>query len=532
MADRRPNFLLFITDQHHADFLGCYGHPTVQTPNIDAIAAAGTRFDNFFVNNPVCMPNRATLMTGRLSSQHKVRSNGIPLPLGSVTFPDLLMAQGYDTALIGKSHLQTMTGRPPIAGKPAPKFADTAPSVELSEAVRPVPGEASYDQEHPKHWQGNEPLKMTLPFYGFGHVDLLTGHGQRVGGHYYQWLKTQTADADAYRDTDNQLDHDYVCPQAHRMKLPEELHPTNYLANQAVEYLAAPGRKDTPFFAMVSFPDPHHPFTPPGKYWDMYDPADMELPRSFGLPDDQVPPSVLWAREQRATGQGSDGESAMAVGEREVREALALTCGMITLVDDAIGRVMAQLRSNGLDQETVIVFMSDHGDYLGSHGLLLKGPLHYRDIIRTPFIWADPKRQTVGSVSTDAMCSTMDVAASILERAEIEPNNGMTGESVGDVLTGGSERNDPVIIEDDGQRTYMGYPSAPKVRTVVTKEWRLTVAHNVEWGELYDLRNDPDEINNLWDSPAHIEDKSAMLLKLVKRQAELSDTSPWPTYRA
>ena len=114
MADKkRPNFILFINDQHRHDYLGCYGHPVVKTPNIDSIAARGVAFDEFYVASPVCMPNRATLMTGRMPSVHGVRSNGIPLSRDAVTFVDLLRAAGYDTALIGKSHLQNFTGRPP-----------------------------------------------------------------------------------------------------------------------------------------------------------------------------------------------------------------------------------------------------------------------------------------------------------------------------------------------------------------------------------------------------------------------------------
>jgi arylsulfatase A-like enzyme len=103
---RRPNFLLFITDQHRADHLGCYGNRVVRTPNIDSIAARGARFDHFYVANAICMPNRATLMTGRMPSLHGVRYNGIPLSLEAVTFVELLAAAGYSTALVGKSHLQ------------------------------------------------------------------------------------------------------------------------------------------------------------------------------------------------------------------------------------------------------------------------------------------------------------------------------------------------------------------------------------------------------------------------------------------
>src|SRR3954449_2948697 len=108
----RSNFLLFITDQHRADFLGCYGHPVLRTPHIDAIAARGTAFDRFYVATPVCMPNRASLMTGRMPSVHGARANGIPLSRSQHTFVELLAAAGYRTALIGKSHLQNFNGMP------------------------------------------------------------------------------------------------------------------------------------------------------------------------------------------------------------------------------------------------------------------------------------------------------------------------------------------------------------------------------------------------------------------------------------
>ena len=111
----KPNFLLFITDQHRVDYLGCYGHPVLKTPNIDSIAARGTRFARFYVATPVCMPNRATLMTGRMPSVHGVRSNGSPLSLESNTFVDALRAAGYATALVGKSHLQNFSDVPAIA---------------------------------------------------------------------------------------------------------------------------------------------------------------------------------------------------------------------------------------------------------------------------------------------------------------------------------------------------------------------------------------------------------------------------------
>lgn len=118
---KRPNFVLFITDQHRADYLGCYGHPTLHTPNIDKMADGGIAFDRFYVSAPVCMPNRASLMTCRVPSSHGVRMNGIPLDKAQVTFVDLLRDAGYDTALIGKSHLQTFSDEEPALRRRTPR---------------------------------------------------------------------------------------------------------------------------------------------------------------------------------------------------------------------------------------------------------------------------------------------------------------------------------------------------------------------------------------------------------------------------
>ena len=135
MTDR-PSFILFITDQQRADFLGCTGHPVLKTPNIDAIAAGGVIHDRFYVASPVCMPNRASLMTARLPSSHGVRMNGIPLDRRHVTFVDLLRAAGYGTALIGKSHLQNIAGRPPIMARPQPRPGVEVAPGNLAEAER------------------------------------------------------------------------------------------------------------------------------------------------------------------------------------------------------------------------------------------------------------------------------------------------------------------------------------------------------------------------------------------------------------
>ena len=530
MSDR-PNFLFIITDQHRADHLGCGGHPILQTPNIDSIAERGRQFDRFYVANPVCMPNRATLMTGRMPSVHGVRHNGIPLSLQSNTFVDLLSANGYCTALMGKSHLQNMTGHSAMMPRRNIPEGRKPPPKELAEALKPVANDDQYDQELPSRWESGQFSPMTLPFYGFDHVDLCTGHGDQVGGHYYHWLSQRHSDPSALRGEDNALPHEYVCPQAYRTAVSEELYPTRYVEEKTLEYIDARAADGAPFFAMASFPDPHHPFTPPGKYWGMYDPADMVLPHSFELVNDP-PPHLSWAYAARDEGSAqTNSQNAFAVDERETREAMALTCGMIAMIDDAVGTILARLEEHGLAKNTIVVFTSDHGDFLGDHRLMLKGPVHYQGLIRVPFIWADtPDRATVGT--SDALCGTLDIASTILERTQVEPFNGIQGRSLLHAIAGDDDTNSAMLIEADDQRSYFGFDKPIRMRTLVTRNWRMSVYQGAEWGEIYDLENDPDEMRNLWDEPSHASIRAELIEILARKQIELVDRSPFPTARA
>jgi arylsulfatase A-like enzyme len=533
---RRPNFLFFITDQHRVDYLGCYGHPVLKTPNIDSIAARGTRFERFYVATPVCMPNRATLMTGRMPSVHGVRSNGSPLSLQSNTFVDALRAAGYATALVGKSHLQNFSDIPAMLQRPPARSGDQMLGAEFAEARKPAASEGHYDQEHPKQWEAGRDFKMRLPFYGFEHVDLCTAHGDQVGGHYYTWLKSQRSDADALRARKNRLPHDYVCPQAYRTPIPEELYPTSYIAEKSCAWIdryAAAGDRSQPFFLMASFPDPHHPFTPPGRYWSLYRPQDMTLPPSFHHGNCPLARPVAWALAQRESGRAVLTEqAAFAVDEREAREAMALSCGMIAMIDDAVGRILAQLAARGLVEDTIVIFTTDHGDFLGDHRLLLKGPAHYDGITHVPFIWAEPG--TRPSCRAEVIGGTLDIAATILDRARIQPYNGIQGESLLPAINGegAASTRDSMVIEDDQQRALLGYQAPSRLRTLVTARWRMTIAHADAWGELYDLANDPHEMDNLFEDPGYRGARAELMEKLAYRQIELADRSPLPMGRA
>jgi arylsulfatase A-like enzyme len=524
----RPNFLFIMTDQHRADHLGCYGNPLVRTTNIDGLAGRGTRFDRFYTATPICMPNRATLMTGRMPSLHGSRHNGIPLSLNATTFVDIMRAAGYDTALIGKCHLQSISESVPTIGLPEQHPDKLAPPEHLREADRTWPASGRYDQELRSTWHGHPDFELALPYYGFSHVELAVGHGDQVTGHYERWLSARQANADSLRGRKNQLPgNHYTAPQAWRTRIPEELYPSSYVAERTIAYLEQhAGKAGQPFFLQCSFPDPHHPFTPPGKYWNMYDPVDISLPPSFNAGEHLVPPHLqqLYIEREQA-GANRDGQRAFAITEAEARQAIALTYGMITMIDDAVGRILQCLSSAGLANNTIVIFNADHGDFMGDHQLLLKGALHYQGLVRVPFIWSDPEAQSTGLVNS-GLCGTIDLARTILDRAGLEGYNGMQGVSLLQAIEGGETGHDAMAIEEHQRRGYMGFKNNFRARSLITEDHRLTLYEGVEWGELYDLRSDPAEMHNLWDDPGAAHTQHRLTERLARKLMELTDTSP------
>ena len=532
----QPNFLIFITDQHRADHLGCYGNSIVRTPNIDALADDGVSFDRAYVATPVCMPNRGSIMTSRMPSVHGARSNGVPLPLESVTFADLLGQSGYRTALVGKSHIQNMEDIPPLL-QPAPKLPGTRPVAGLPESRRGEPDSVAYGQELLSAWR-DPAHQMRTPYYGFQDVVLCNGHGDECFGDWLRWLEREHPELAKRRGREHGVrDPNIAAPQAWQTALDEFSYPSHFIAEQSSRWITehVQHHPDQPFALMCSFPDPHHPWTPPGRYWNMYRPEDMPLPYSQD-PAVRQPRHVQWLIDERESGAARvDSPRLFAASARELQEMIALTYGMITNIDDRIGMVMNTLKSCGADKNTVVVFTADHGDLMGDHGIVLKGPLHYQGLVRVPFIWRDPSAAAASSADApaarrDDLVSSIDLPATILARAGISAPNGSQGkalfDTVGEALPSG---RDAVLIEENQQRAYMGFKNAVSVRTLVTNRHRLSVFQEGDWGELYDLQNDPHEINNLWDEAEAESIKSALLLRLVRAQIEHAETSPNPT---
>ncbi|RZS84728.1 sulfatase family protein [Pigmentiphaga kullae] len=526
---RQPNILLIMTDQHRADHLGCYGNRQVRTPHIDGIAARGTVFDRFYVASPICMPNRSTLMTGRMPSLHGVRHNGIPLRLDDTTFATMLGARGYRTALIGKSHLQNMQDIPPLVQRAPHEGRAVVPA--HPDATGDRRDGPAYEQELASRWR-DPAHRIRLPYYGFDHVELCMEHGDEAFGDYQRWLAQRLPEADGLRGRRHaRADDRYVAPQAWRTRLPEACYPSRYIAERGAAYLEAHAARGAaqPFFLKCSFPDPHHPFTPPGRYWGMYDPRSIAVPPTCAPPAAEAPPHLRWLHDERAGGRANlDTPRVVAVTPREAREAIALSYGMITLVDDCIGRILQALEATGQARDTIVAFTSDHGDFMGDHGLLFKGPLHYQGLVRVPFIWADPRAP--GGRRSAALHGTLDIAQTLLHRTGTAPYHDIQGMSLLPALDDpGWQGHDAVLIEDEIQRVFGGFDSPVRLRTLITRQWRLSVYLGAEWGELYDLANDPHERVNLWHDPRHAGTRASLMEALVRKMMALASRSPLPT---
>lgn len=515
---KRPNFLLFMTDQHRADWLGCSGHPVLRTPNIDRLCDGGTRFTNFHVAHPICMPNRASFLTCRMPSVNGARHNGLPLPLGSNTFVDCLRRAGYRTALIGKAHHQPFSKAPPRVARGR---WDEDPHSE----ARFMPPVSEYEQELGDRFANDPDHAVTYPYYGFDHVDQVSFHGDRTRGDHERWLKANLPNYLDLVGAGNQLPHDYTCPMAVRTRLPEEAYSTAYIRDRAIDWIKAHASDDQPFLLMVSFTDPHHPFNPPGRYWDMYNPDDMIVPANFAGMEGGTP---LYRHFRNRKGEpGLAREALENIDETQARQAMALTAGMIAMIDDAIGDVRGALNTTGTADATVQIFNSDHGDMMGDHGLLLKGPLNLDAVIRVPFIWNDPEEK--GIETTHALASTIDIGPSILKRAGVEGFNGIQGLDLMPALRQDRPVRGRLLIEHDG---HVDNPLTgdlpPRLRTVVTEDWKMTVYLDQDWGELFDRKNDPHELKNLWDVPDAAKTRQDLLWDLTQEMMRAIDRSPRP----
>ncbi len=490
------NILFIMADQLRADYLSCYGHPRLETPNLDALAGKGVRFDRAYVQSPVCGPSRMSFYTGRTAFSHGATWNFVPLPVGEVTLGDHLSGHGIRTALVGKTHMAADIDGMKRVGLPP----DCNPGLAISEC-----GFEPYERD-----DGEHPNFSADP-------DLAYNRYLRARG--YESPNPWNDYANAGEGPDGALHEGWYmrnAPMAARVA--EEHSETAYMTDRALQLLEEQG--DAPWCLHLSYIKPHWPYIAPAPYHDMYGPGDL-LPALRDEREREDPHPVYRAFMNHNAGK--------TFSRDEVRAAvIPAYMGLIKQIDDHLGRVFRYLEETGRMDDTMIVFTSDHGDYLGDHWLGEK-ELFHEQAARVPMIVYDPAPEadaTRGSVD-GRFIEAIDLVPTFLEACGIEiPTHIVEGRSALWRLRGGSgEALDHAYSELDyafyKARVELGVdPHEARLFMIRTADWKYI--HALGFGaQLFDLRNDPSEFVDLGRDPGYAgirEDLQTMLFDRISRR--------------
>lgn len=475
-----PNVVLISTDQQRWDAIGVEGRG-VLTPNLDALCATGTRMRTCITPHPMCQPARASLLTGKLPYTHGVRDNGRDLApeFAEQGLAGRFGAHGYRTAFVGKAHFTSQQ-----------TFAPTGSPECYSSAA-----------QFPANWRGS--------YFGFDDVQLTLRphhHARWVDPpealHYERWLDQDGNGRQRWDLAKEHLPPETSHFQAWRSALEAPWHSTQWVGDRALEVLDEQG--EAPLFAWISFPDPHPPFLAPKPWSDLHDPDEVVIAKNFELDLDQRPwwhRAFFESRERQPIGvehaQGGVNWGARGrMSERDLREITAIYFGMVAAVDAQIGRIMQKLDEDGRLNNTIVVFVSDHGEWLGDHGLILKGPMLYDGLLRVPCIIAGPGIPA-GRCIEDPV-SLVDLRSTLMDLCELdgEPDDGASWRGLFD----GTDRREYALAEYEVDASRSG--ADLDLRTVRTGQHRMSVDLLSGTGELYDLATDPGEMRNIFDDPA------------------------------
>ena len=468
MNSQPPNIILICSDQHRAASLGAYGNSICRTPNLDRLAGQGVTFDRCFAQNPICMASRSTIMTGLLSRNHRVFNNNMTLSRLVPTLADICQTAGYRTVAVGKMHLTT-------------------------------------------HHDG----VPTAPYYGFAQLDCVEDN--QIGP-YFEWALKNFPEYEGYlvgtlfnlprneaywqgrRDYRKECLaawEEYVKPLeisatcnwgfGHYSPLPAEAHHNTWITDRAIAQLQA-HNPATPLLQWVSYVQPHAPLAPPEKYRRLYRPEDVDARIGTDLDEAMLPLHTRAARMYYKT-----------FTEQDHRILRALYYASVTFVDEQIGRFLKAVEQKLDLRNTIILYLSDHGELLGDYSLYGKTAYHYDSCIRVPLLCRWDEHWPAGQ-RANAITELTDLTPTLLEAAGMKVDALMDGRSFVGVLTSpGTAARDSAFIE-----SYGGLPEDPSptpltwARTIRSDRWRATFYPRSDYGELYDLQNDPHELRNLW----------------------------------
>jgi arylsulfatase len=470
---RRPNILLITSDQQRFDSLGCNGNTLVRTPNLDSLARRGVNFQNAFVQNTVCIPSRACIQTGRYTHQHGVDymedviDDTPGLPAWEVTFMERLQAAGYYTGAFGKLHM--------------------------------------------------------YPHKGFHEMQVCGGKGARwrksagepvglgpLGRDYAAWLEAKAPGAYekiyAQRREEDYTKYKSAIPNV----LPLEQYVDYWIAQNTIDFV---GRgHDRPFFAWCGFCGPHVPVDPPKPYDTMYPADSVPLPPNYGI--------------------GRDGKPVATTPEQDAiaRRFIGYYYGLVTMLDDMVGRIVETLKAKGLLDDTLIIYTSDHGELMFELGRT--GKILFNDsVVRVPLIVAPP---SLGSGQAapgcrDALVEVFDIAPTALDYASAAVPADMAASSLRPLVEApapGQGQGKQFILSE-----FVGFDRSFTGVCLRTKDRKYVQWTDARGDEFFDLTKDPLERNNLLRDPAYREDverhRTMLISRLLTTGTRMSRAEVW-----
>jgi arylsulfatase A-like enzyme len=477
-APRRPNMVLIMTDQQRADFFRSEGFALDTMPFIDSLSARGARFSHAYTPLPACVPARCSLLSGRFPKATRVRENS-----GSGNFfgPDdlvkILRAQGYSINLSGKNHSHLKAG----------DFDFFAPY---------------------GHDAGGRPQRRTPDQVKFD-----------------DWLKS--------------LDHGVSLAPT---PFPLELQHPHRIVDDAIECLE--GRGERPFFLWVSFPEPHNPYQVPEPYFSLF--PEEQIPSRVAGPEAAQRKGGKWRWMQRLIQQKRPDY------DQHWRRYRADYCGMIRLIDDQLKRLVDHLQARGLLKNTILIYTSDHGDFGADYGLQRKGVGLPECLIRVPLWFAGPGI-VPGRRFREELVSLVDIMPTLCEALGVEIPYGVQGRSLWPLLTGQDYPKEEFASiyaelgigglpygEQERPKLHFPYegPTFDELNSV-TQSGNLKMVRRGDWKllfdvvglpELYNLKEDPGELQNRYEDPACRDVVRQMCEELLRWTLRTEDNLPGARY--
>ncbi len=487
----RKNILFIMCDQLRFDYLGCTGHPTIRTPNIDALAARGVTFANTYCQSPTCGPSRNSIYTGRYVSSHGTSALHAPLRVGEMNIGDHLNPLGVRTVLVGKSHM--------VPDKEGMERLGIDPESARGKHIAQA-GWEPYERD-----DGIHPDALVDPDLRYNSYLKSKGYGEAENP--WHWVANAVEANDGVRSG---YFNDCVDLPA---RVADEDSETPYMTRRAMDFLAEDDG-ETPWVLHLSYIKPHWPYVAPAPYHDMYSAEDV------------VPAIKVDAELDAPNGLIDSFRTRMAAktfSRIEAREKIIPAyMGLITQIDDQLGLLFDFMETRGLLEETMIVFTSDHGDYLGDHWMGDKEYFHDPSV-KVPLIIADPTSEadaTRGSTD-ESLVECIDLLPTFLDYHGGDiPKNILEGRSLLPKLRGENpEWREYAISEGDFSFQIFGLkngrtPLDCRSYMITTKEWKYIYAPEFA-PVLFDLTNDPDELNDLGSSADHEDVRQTMFNKLA-----------------